>query len=847
MAISRIKNYDWKPLIVEKLDNGITVIVKEDHVYPLAVSDVWFRVGSRNEDEKNNGIAHFLEHILFKGTTSRGPGQIAREIECFGGRTNAGTSNDFTHYYISCESRHIEKAIEIHADVFKNSLLDQKAIDEERTVILEEIKRSDDNPSSRIFETLFSSAFPGHPYSRRTLGTRVNIDSGIKRDDIVSFFQKWYTPSNMYIIVSGDVDSKRIIEYLRGLYSDFNRQGFLLPDQKFSGCFTPEIIRNRMDVNKDYMLMAFPTVPASNWQESLMLDLFGVIMGQGRSSRLSMELRERRNIVTSVGAGQISMLDAGLFLVKTEFDSANEKAVSECINKQLSTILNDGVNIDELNKAKEYLAGIYWKSIETCEGKAETLGSACVKNFLEREFDYLERIWAVSAESVLEVVRKYINTEKSLISLVSPASSMKTSSLKENVGKYDFSNGTRIVHRQVKGTGLVGICISVDAGSRNEAPGFSGLANYTAEMLVKGTKNRDGQKILWELENLGAGFSPVVEPDLVKFICTVPESSFSDTFELFFDIIQNPSFSDECFGKEKIKILTQLKSVADNSFENTWRILNKALYGVHPYSHYQLGESSDVENINVESLKNFHRSYFTPSSTVIGLTGDISSSAAIDITDKFFGLLKRSPRLSKDSICKVPQDFPVREKFERYYDRKDRGQTVLAIGWHGARFSDPDYWQLKVLSTILGAGMSSRLFDVVRNKKGLAYSISCVFPTRIDKGIFAIIAGTDPRTENQVVEAAMNEIKFIQNGEISDEEIERAKNFINGQFLLSHGSTSGLAQYLAWFELIGAGFEFDRNFSENIRKVTKTQIQEAAAKYLNPQRAALAVTGPALP
>ncbi|HNV72843.1 MAG TPA: pitrilysin family protein, partial [Candidatus Ozemobacteraceae bacterium] len=198
-AMAQEKTFSWDPLVIEKLDNGITVIVKEDRARPLAVTDVWFKVGSRNEVERTNGIAHFLEHTLFKGTKKRGIGEIARDIEAMGGRTNAATSLDFTHYYIECEADKIMQALEIHADVFRNSLLDPKAIDDERGVIIEEIKRGEDTPGSVLWNTLTANVFSSHPYRRPIIGPRENIASGgITRDDMHEFFTTWYNTGNMY-------------------------------------------------------------------------------------------------------------------------------------------------------------------------------------------------------------------------------------------------------------------------------------------------------------------------------------------------------------------------------------------------------------------------------------------------------------------------------------------------------------------------------------------------------------------------------------------------------------------------------------------------------------------------
>jgi len=407
-SFAGVLSFSWEPLVVEKLENGLTIIVKEDHTSPLAIVDTWFRVGSRNEDDRNNGIAHFLEHTLFKGTKTRGEGQIAKDIEAFGGRTNAGTSMDFTHYYISCESPNIFKALEIQYDVFRNSTLLEETIEKERGVILEEIKRGEDNPHKVLWDTMISSLFPGHPYGRLTLGTKENISRNIKRDDMVQFFKTWYVPSNMTIVVAGDVDAGKVIEKIKNLFHD-------LPAGDITSCQfksppelkAPKIIRKEMDVTRSYLLTAFPTVKMAD-EESIGLDLLGIILGQGRSSRLSLALKENRGLVTSISAGQFSMIDDGLFLVRAEFDPADEEEVHNGIREEIRKLIREAVSPEELQKAKDFLSTLYLRQIESNEGKSEALGLAVIKADLEFEKKYLEKIEALSASQLQVLANKYL-------------------------------------------------------------------------------------------------------------------------------------------------------------------------------------------------------------------------------------------------------------------------------------------------------------------------------------------------------------------------------------------------------------------------------------------------------
>ncbi|MBF0501139.1 MAG: insulinase family protein [Candidatus Riflebacteria bacterium] len=867
--------FSWDPVVIEKLSNGMTIVIKEDHTTPLAVTDVWFRTGSRNESDRTNGIAHFLEHTMFKGTKTRGVGQVARDIEAFGGRTNAGTSLDYTHYYISCESRHIEKALDIFADVFMNSAFDQSAIDNERPVIIEEIKRAADDPGHLLWETLFHTIYTNHPYRRPTLGPKENIATGpsspnastggapgvatsctgISRDDMVSFFKTWYGPENMTLIVVGDVDPKAILAKVKTLYS--GHVGAAVPVAKFDRdpeMKSPRIVRRHLDVAREYLLMAYRTVPASADEESVGLDLLGIVLGQGRSSRLSMALKENRGIVTSIGAGQQGLIDDGLFMVRSEFDPIDEEEVIKGIREEIRRIVHEPVSSEELQKAKDYLETLYIRGAESVEGKAETLGSAIVMSRLNAEKNYLKNMRAVTSSQIQVLANKFLSQEGYAMVLVSPRAKYVEKGDSNGTKKYELENGVRLIHRPLPGTGLIGISLAVDAGSRRESKGQEGIANLTAEMMMKGTAKRDGTKILWDLESLGAELSTSAEPDLVRFNLSCSKAAFGRAFEILADVIRNPSFPAAPFNIERGKVLMRLKAVADDMFENTWRLFNATLFKGHPYSVYPLGEAGTVDKLTTENLSKFHGEWYVPENMVLAIVGDITASDALSLTSTFFGTLHRGAISSVDDISQKVASAPENvhkigipaapASFTTVFDVKAKKQAMVALGWIGPCIGHPDYAGMKVLNAVLGGGMSARYFMNIRNKAGLAYAVTGVFPSRIDGGGIAAIVGTDPKSAGRVKELVLAEIADIAANGVKKEELDRALSFTSGQYAIDHGTCLRSAQYLSWFESIGVGFAYDFAYPGELWKTTAEDVKRLANTYLKPDQAVLAITGP---
>ncbi|MFA6989171.1 MAG: pitrilysin family protein, partial [Candidatus Gastranaerophilaceae bacterium] len=199
---------------VIKFNNGYTVVIKEVHSNPIVMIDTWVKTGAINETDTNNGVAHFLEHLFFKGTSCHKRGEFEKILESKGGIFNAATSKDFTHYYIKIASNYFDTALDLQSDMLLNVAIPQNELDMERKVVQEEIRRSKDEPSNVLYDNLNSMLFSHHPYKRTILGSEQIIGS-ISRDKIFEFHDKWYTPSNMTTIIVGDVDTNKILPLIK--------------------------------------------------------------------------------------------------------------------------------------------------------------------------------------------------------------------------------------------------------------------------------------------------------------------------------------------------------------------------------------------------------------------------------------------------------------------------------------------------------------------------------------------------------------------------------------------------------------------------------------------------------
>ncbi|MFQ5815785.1 MAG: M16 family metallopeptidase [Candidatus Hydrothermarchaeaceae archaeon] len=400
---------------IAKLDNGLTVIVKENHAAPIVALDVWVATGAINEDEENNGVSHFFEHMLFKGTERRGVGEFNMEIESLGGRNNAGTAHDFTHYYVVVSSKFFDEALDALSDVIMNSVFDADEIEKERLVVLEEKRRSLDAPMTVVFQTIYELSFPGHPYRRTVLGTMESI-SGLERDDFLTYYGEYYVPNNIAFVVVGDVDADEVIVKARDAFQDFKPRE--ISQRRYPvGVAQAGVRRNvaERDVGQAYMGIAF-LAPDIMSEDYYALDVMATILGEGRSSRLYQRIREEEQLVTSIDGFYIAQRDAGLVMILATLNPEDLQRAEEEILDVMATLREEDLPQEELDKAKTQLITEYAYDTETNLDQAALLGYyQVVAGDYNLGLGYPDEIEGVTAADVRGVALSYLTDEYSIV------------------------------------------------------------------------------------------------------------------------------------------------------------------------------------------------------------------------------------------------------------------------------------------------------------------------------------------------------------------------------------------------------------------------------------------------
>jgi zinc protease len=402
-----------------RVDNGLEVLILEDHAVPLVTVQVWYRVGSRNERPGITGISHFLEHMMFKGTPKYGPGLYSQLIQRYGGTQNAFTSYDMTAYHSVVPAARLDLALDLEADRMMNLLFDPNEIKAEREVVKEERRLRENAPTGPMYEVLGALAFKAHPYHWPVIGWMSDIEA-ITREDLLAYYKTYYLPNNATLIIVGDVDATQTMAAVRRHFGSLP-QGPTPPPVRPPE--PPQLGEHRAEIPRPTALAAIAMayhIPAAAHADALPLEVLSQILSQGQSSRLYRELVYQRQIATSINADAGLRVDPGLFTIVSMVQAGKSPAeVEEAIYEQLDRVTEESIADRELQKAiNQALSGFVFRQ-DSIQQQGFTIGSFHILQSYKVINEYIERLRGVTKQDVARVARTYLTkTNRTVVTIV---------------------------------------------------------------------------------------------------------------------------------------------------------------------------------------------------------------------------------------------------------------------------------------------------------------------------------------------------------------------------------------------------------------------------------------------
>ncbi len=839
------------------MDSGLKVILEENRNAPVAALQIWVKIGSADEKDEEAGMCHFIEHMLFKGTEKRKVRGGANEIESLGGTINAYTSYDQTVYHITLASRYADIGLDILSDAIQHSTFDAVEFEREREVILEEVRRGQDDPSKRLFQQTMAAFYQKHPYRRPVIGYANTIRS-IQRDQMVGFFKRWYTADRMVVIAVGDFNAGEMEKNIREIFKDF-RPSSEGPSQRIKEPVPLEVrsVISYGNFRETYLHIALPASSAKD-EDTAALDVIAHILGAGEPSRLVQNIKFGKGLVHSIYASSYTPKDPGLFFIGATLPAENVENAVEAILEEMNRLRIEGVSAEELHRAKVNIESDLIYSRQTVQGQAGKIGNyELTAGDFQFEREYLRKVALLQNEDIQRVSRKYFWSHRLTVSVLAPnekADVIKSLPLRSVVEKGRLAgdpveerspvyksvleNGIRLVVKENRSVPVVSVQVSFLGGVRFEEESNNGINSFTAVMLTKGTKEQNSLEIAKKVERMAGSLGGFSGYNSFGLTFTFLNQHFEEAFKLLTEVIRQPSFDREEMEKRRKLILASIRQQEDDLGRLVFKLFRKTLYEKHPYGMDTLGTLDSIQRLTQKDLREYYKRIAVPENMVLTVVGDVDQRQVVLAVKKSFGDLKAESL----RVPIIPQEPHVQKK--RVAELvKQKEQAHFVLGFLGISYDHPDSYALTVLDAAL-SGQGGRLFRELRDKESLAYALDFMAQPNLDPGFIGVYMGTHPDKLETAIKAVLRLLQKVKEEGVTGEEVERAKKYLIGNFEIGLQTNSAQANQMSLDEVYGLGFDHYQRYPRKIENVTKKDVDRVAKKYLNLESYSVAIVRP---
>lgn len=880
-----------------ELKNGMGVITLEDHSCPIAAVQVWYHVGSKNEEPGRQGFAHMFEHMMFRGTDRLSETAHFDNIRRVGGDCNAYTAFDQTVYVEELPANQLELALWLESERMAFLKIDKKGFETERKVVEEELRQPHNRPYGRVPERLLGDLFGEHCYGW-TPGGQISHLRQAKVEEVSAFWDKYYAPNNATLVVVGDVKHAEVQELARKYFEWIPP----CPQPGRPNCEIEQPKKSRtIKLPEDkgplpVLGVVYHTVPESH-PDQLPLEILMGALGGGESSRLYVDIVKDKKIAQVAIGGAFAFEGSGIAGAGgVLLPFGNKSKLMKAIKSHIKDVRENGITEAELEKMKNQQRRQEVMGAMTVASKAGLLGQyAVLYGDAERINRRLEEIDAVTLDDVKRVAMQYLSKDAAINISIEPSASGMIGSLfgKGKDAKDDpdnkppveddgtnrtaqrtgpkakakrpegfpteppaakamdalpdmshtdkaLSNGLRVVVVSNHEVPSVSLTLGIKSGAWSEAK--PGVANAAMSMLTKGTKSRDSKKLadLLESNAISLNGSASMDDSQVRASSLLPTLNLAS--ELMRDVIENPTFPKDEFDimtkQMKVGLMISTKTpeyLADREYR-------RLLYGDHPYSRTVTGEMDDVDKLTIEDLQAWWSENLRPENAVLYIAGDITPSSAFELAVKHFGSWSVDSEFSPPRLAAIPAK---RDTHIYIYDRPGSVQSQIRVGHIGLRRIDDAYPTARVMATILGGGFNSRLNKAIRVDKGLTYGArGSISPQRF-AGAFNMSTFTKTPTTGETVQTLLDVVKRMRTEKPEAQELADTKTYIVGSFPGDRETPQAVASDLWMIENEGLADDFYQQYLSAVQKTTTDDVLKAANEQVDLNHLIIVVVGEA--
>lgn len=865
-----VASKESSPVLKYKLPSGLNVLLYPSHAAPVVAFQAWVGVGSGDETPAEAGLAHVFEHMLFKGTARRGVGQIAKEVETAGGDINAWTSFDETVYHLVMSSRYFDTGLDILADAVRSSSFDPAELERERKVVLEEIKQGEDSPSRVLAQRLYREAYGDHPYGRPVIGTAQAVESHT-REKLLGFFHKWYVPRNLTLVVAGDFEPDDARGKIAKAWGDWQGPPAEHDERPAPAAKGTRVVVLTKDVRESHIAMAVP-IPGIRDADVAAYDVAALVLGQGDSSRLMVDVKRARRLASDAYAYSYTPRGPGLFVVGGS-TSGDTDELARALLTETYRLAHEDVSPSELAKAKVLIESdaVYQK--ETVQGMARKLGYFEVTaGSTEYEREYLKQVADLTPARIRQAMARVLSPEKLTLAVVveegkdGAADGKKHAALEKGlraavgeefertaeryapapapdndaVVKRVLPSGATLIVKRDATVPVVAFRAVWVGGLLNEDDRTAGMSSFLATLLTRGTLGRSGDEISHEMEGMAGGIGGFSGKNSLGLRAEILSRHWERGLEIVAECLRRPTFPEEEVDKERRHVLDEIHAQEDNLSVAVMRLFSETMYRKHPYRLDPLGTPASVGGFTRDKVRDHFSRYYPLGGLTLSVVGDVDPARVVE---KATGLLggeaprRPPPRPPRENVAARPRGPTEVFRF------RSRQQAHMVIGFPGTTLDDPDHFALEVMSTVL-SGQGGRLFIELRDKEGLAYRVNAYNLEGLDPGYFAVYIATSPTNLDKALDGIRVELARLVDTPVPADELERAKRYLVGAHDISLQRRAAVASSLAFNEAYGLGWDTYRRYAASIQAVDAAAVARVARKYLDWDRAVIATVKP---
>ena len=834
--------------MITTFTNGMKVILEEIRRSPVVSFQAWVQVGSGDEVGPEAGLSHMLEHMLFKGTEESGVGAIALSVESCGGEINAYTSFDQTVLHLVVPARNFGRGLSVVRDAVFGPALDADEFAQEKLVVLEEIRRGEDDPSQKLGKALFADTYRVHPYGRPVIGTEESVKA-FSPELLREFHQRWYRPSNVTLVVTGDFAEDEALaaieECLGGQAGGDAPPHDRVLEPQHDGLQLRHLTEPVQEVRLE---MAFP-LPSVSHPDIPACDLLSVILGQGESSRLNQEIRLRRRLANQVQAFSYTPRDPGVFIIGLSCPPEVTLDAVEALGEELGRFARDGVTGDELRRARVNILSDRIYERETVEGVGRKLGYFdSLFGDTAAEETFYAGITRADTDELKRVAGSIFDLNVASMCVMTPREfSLDTAEVEARLRKgfepdavpmverpprpaterVVLPNGATLLIRENPGSGLVSLRLGFNSGLRYESPRNNGVHNLLSRVWQRGTSNRSALQIAQDMEEIAGRLGAFSGRNSLGLSSTFRASGIEPGLDIFREVLQDATFPENEVERMRALVLEGIRNIPDNPVSLGFLQFHRMLYGKHPLRLPLMGTAASAARITRGMICSALRRSQVAGNAVMAVVGDFDGA---DMQRRLTEILAEMPAGERE-LPIIPEGWEP----EGIRQRKlfvDKEQAHLFVGFKGARVHDADRHQLEMLSAIL-AGQSGRLFLDLRDRQGLAYSVTAWSQEAVDPGFFAAYIGTDPARLEQAYEGIYGHLQRLIDEPVSDEEMARAARYLIGSYEIGLQRGGSVASRILFDELYGLGCDYMDDYADRIQAITAADLQTTAQRRLD--------------